>query len=204
MKSTLLLLPFLLCAVQFCKGQQIDSVHQKKAEKIIQRVASGKPLPKSLNGDNGQAQDAWGGHHHGMFYRTTRMMRGQMPDSVFMDVFIEDSLMDLEFDEAYLGISEGVNGYHYNIQKGEMTWAYVSMPIPDSLRNKSRDERDSVVVFYDNAIHDESLTIDKYNGWKSNDKVQIDKRKDEDHKRQAFYMPKLLASIDELYDLLFK
>jgi hypothetical protein len=204
MKPTLLLLPFLLCAVQFCKGQQVDDVHQKKAAEIIQRVASGEPLPKGIKDWSKGAQKAWGKHRYELSYRTVRLSNSQEADSVDIGVSINDTLMNLEFHEIYFRRNVGVSQYHYNVVNGEITYAYNSTELPDSLKKQVTHYKDGSVGYPMNAKVDSTLMINKRDSLWTYDNAELEKHKERDRRSFAFYEPKLLKSIDELYDLLFK
>jgi hypothetical protein len=204
MKTALCVLPLIVFAITVSKAQQIDAEHQKKAEWIIQRMALGKPLPAGINDGTKSAQKTWGKHHYSFSYRTIRMMNGQQADSVFMDVFIQDTLKDLEFDEHYIERTGGITDYHYNIQKGDLTYAYSATPLPDSLQQEPIYNKDGTVSYPFNTKVDSTLMIDKKDSLWTYDAVELEKHKERDRKGVTFYRPMLLKSIDELYDLLNK
>src|SRR2546425_681226 len=133
MKTILLLLPFLLFGLFACKHEGIDAEHQKKAIEIIQRVVSGQPLPAGIKGDNTENRKVWGPHILDLFYWTKRTVNNVQVDSVFMTVHVNDTLDDLEFQEDYFKNNVRVSGYHYNIQKGELSYAYSFQQFNDSL-----------------------------------------------------------------------
>jgi hypothetical protein len=183
MKSVFLLLPFLLCAVQFCKGQQIDAEHQKKAAEIIQRLSSNEPLPAQIHSPviSQMSPHLYSyrhpSHHHSYSYLTQRMDSNIKIDSVQMNIMANDSINDLIFEERYF--KHGIlKGYNYNIKNGELTRAY-------------------------NGDNDHTLWIEKEDTlWIYG--MESEKHKEPDWRSFAFYQPKLLKSIDELYDMLFK
>jgi hypothetical protein len=190
--------------MQFCQGQQIDAEHQKKAEKIIEGVVSGKKLPKKMFGDLPTQDFSNDPGMHRLFYWGKRTVDGLLTSKVSMIAYINDSEKNLDFDENYQQISDTLMNYHYNIQKGELTWAYNYIHLPDSLQKTPIYMADGSVVYPDDSKHDTTLMIDKNNWYGFTDKELLEKHRERDRKSFAFYEPKLLASIDELYDLLFK
>jgi hypothetical protein len=211
MKSVFLLLPFLLCAVQFCKGQQIDDEHQKKAEKIIERVASGKELPAGIISKGGQAEKDLSSHFYGFGYWAKRSVNKMGIDSVLIHVALNDSLHDIEFHENYHSVSDTITMYHYNIENGEITYAFCFKPYSRTEIESLAQIADSLYRIDNNVSHfpwpekiDSTSMINKKDFLWRFGKAEFEKHRERYRVLAAFYEPKLLKSIDELHDILFK
>jgi len=114
----------------------------------------------------------------------------------------DDSLMDLEFNEDWWSNGKSIKGYHYNIEKGEISWAYNFGP---SLKNvyevQLKGQKNSI---YNGMDRDSSYIIDKKDTlWHySQSELETNSRREE--RALLFYEPMLKKSIDELYEKLFK
>ena len=179
-------------------AQVIDSLHQKKVEEIIERVASGKPLPSAFNQNVTWQYETPQPNLHSLFYYVKRLVNGQMMDSVMMEAEADDSLHSIKFTEGGPGSSHTLTGYSYNIEKGELNFAYLLIPKTENFHDTNLKR------FHSELQNDTTPTIDKDYTLELKDKADRDKNIELDRKAFAFYEPKLLKAIDELYYLLFK
>jgi len=185
-------------------AQVIDSLHQKKVDEIIERVASGLPLPYGFNSNVTFQYDTPHPELHSLFYYVERLVNGQMEDSVMMNSEVDDSLRSIKFTEDYSVISHTLTNYSYNIEKGELTFAYLLVPKPQSGKPGCFFYDTNLKYFHSELKNDTTPTIDKDYTFELKDKADREKNIELDRKAFAFYEPKLLKAIDELYNLLFK
>ena len=195
--KTLAFLFFLFMLTQ-SNAQVIDSLHRKKAEQIIERVASGLPLPYGFNSNVTFQYDTPHPELHSLFYYVERLVNGQMMDSVMMDAEVDDSLHSIKFTEDGPGSSHALMGYSYNIEKGELNFAYLLIPKTENFHDTNLKR------FHSELKNDTTPTIDKDYTLELKDKGDREKNIERDKRAFTFYEPKLLMAIDELYDLLFK
>jgi hypothetical protein len=193
---------YLLTAILFASisvTAQIDKQYREKAAKLIQWITAAKPLPPGLKAINNPRSLS---HRKIISYKTMRTQNAFQPDSVVMTVMTDDSLEDLEFNEEWWSKGKNVKGYHYNIEKGDITWAYnfglsVKTVYEISLKNSSNGESVSIEK-------EPSYIIDKKDTtWTY---TKEDQTANEERNRQAFpiYEKMLKFSIDELYNMVFK
>ena len=204
MKALAWLLPFFLFTLNVCKAQQVDSVHQKKAMQIIERMIGEKPLLTFLPKGDSVSMSELPPHVHDIFYFVVREVNGNPADTVEMQAEIDDSLLTIDFHEGGFHLRNGKTGYNYNIDKGEITFAYLH--IPKELKDGSGyiDYDTNLKRFHPELKNDSTPTIDKEYTLAIKNKADLKRQRELDRKAFAFYEPKLLKSIDELYDLLFK
>ena len=199
------LLFFLIFILIKSNGQVIDSLHQEKAEQIIERVASEKPLPPVFNQNITWQYETPQPHLHALFYYVERIVNGQMMDSVHMHAEVDDSLRTIKFTENFDYISSHtLTNYSYNIEKGEITFAYLLIPQIQPDRPGCFFYDTNLKRFHSELKNDTTPTIDKDYTLELKDKADREKNIGLDKKAFAFFEPKLLKAIDELYDLLFK
>ena len=196
-RTLILFVPLFTLCCSFVTAQ-IDSEHKEKATKIIQWVAAGKPLPKNMHYEFVVNVKP---HRQVLSYKTNREDAKVHADSVMMSVMADDSLMDLEFNEDWYNGGESIKGYHYNIQKGEITWAYNYGPSLKSVYHVSLKQGDSIKEI--DSSRDSSYIIDKKDtAWTYSKQERI--ANDARNKRSALiFEPMLKKSIDEVHGMLF-
>jgi hypothetical protein len=186
------------------EAQQIDAEHQKKAEWIIKRMSSEVPLPSLLpKGDTVIYQGA-STHDHFLQYYTKREVNGKQVDTVEMRVNADDSLNTLFFEENYGRISKTMTGYSYALENGELTFAFLQIPTPIKDKPNCIEFDTNLERHHPDAKNDTTPTIDKDYEKELKDPAALTKSKERHRMSVSFYQPKLLKSIDELYDLLNK
>lgn len=204
MKTALCILPFLLFGLIACKHQGIDAEHQKKAEQIIQRIASGKPLPDRIIKPDNLFLKTQPEHEYFFTYFTKRIVNGKEVDSVLMTVQMNDTLNFLDFYEAYFRIHHTMPSYHYCIDNGKLTLADISYPLPDSLQKDPIFPKNGEPMALLTMNMDSTFMIQPQDSLWIHDPVELKKHRERDRRSVAFFEPKLLKAIDELYDILFK
>jgi hypothetical protein len=112
----------------------------------------------------------------------------------------DDSLMDLEFNEDWWSKGAVVKGFHYNIQHGEMNWAYNYGPSLENFEVSLKTHVNLADADEDNN----SLIIDKKDTLWHYSEPELIANRERDKRASLFYEPMLLKSVDELYDMLFK
>ena len=177
---------------------QVESPLREKATKIIQWTAAGKPLPSNMNYDlvvNAQA------HRQVFSYKTIRINPAIHIDSVIMSVMADDSIMDLEFNEDWYSGGTNIKGYHYNIQNGEITWAYNYGPSVKNVYHVSLKEGNNIKEI--DSERDSSYILDKKDTLWHYSKEELKENLERNKRAALFYEPKLKKSVEELYSMLF-
>src|SRR5689334_14690169 len=92
LKTLYCLLPLLLFIQTAVKAQQVDSVHREKAKWIIERVTTGELSANWILRELHPHSKPLSKHDYYFGYLTKRTIEGKELDSVFIDVYINDTL----------------------------------------------------------------------------------------------------------------
>jgi hypothetical protein len=196
--SFIYFLTFLFCIAHVAIAH-IDKVHKEKANAIVNRIAVAKPLPPGMHFERTENSLP---HRKIITYKTVRTVSSLSIDSVIMSVMADNLLMDLEFNEDWYANGILTKGFHYNIQDGEINWAYNYGP---SVKNKSEASANLAIKSFEVNDEDESsLIIDRKDTLWHYSKTELEANELRHNKAALVYEPMLKKSIDELYELLFK
>lgn len=175
----------------------VDSIHAERTKKIIQWMASNLPFSRGITRDVGRIDPTGTNYFYYFYYLSKRIVNGVVFDTVAIEYHIKKSINRLGFDEVYSIRNDTMANYYYNIEDGKMTCAYVYKGKPKY--NSEEGILNPGINKYDSTLMVDMLPFKGMNG-----NVDFKKREETNRKSIPFFMPKLLKSIDELYDILFK